>query len=76
MAAIHLTAMTCGDGPHIPAEIAAWIANKVWPGGGTVPVLCLGVGTDHLEIWPADPERIEGLAMKLATLARKLRETE
>jgi hypothetical protein len=72
MAEIQITAMTTGNGPHIPASLGALLGERDWPGGGKTPVLKLYFGRDTVEVWPADPIRIRELSVKLARLADKL----
>jgi len=74
MATIQLTALVQAIGePHIPSELPARINWKEWPGGGLTPVLKVQVGSDALEIWPADPDKIYSLGRNLLRLAEELR---
>ena len=63
-------------GPDMPMKHHAWLSERAWPGGGTVPILVLGIGQDTIEIWPADPEHIDELGVRLQTLAGKLKSME
>lgn len=77
MATIHLTATEIWGGPggpEVPSPIGCILREREWPGGGTVPVLVMSVGTDCVEIWPADPVILDDLASRLKYLAGKLRE--
>ena len=69
MASIKLTAMGTMHGLEAPQEIGALIRQRPWAGGGTTPVLVLSIGRDTVEVWPADPTHLRGLAKKLLVLA-------
>lgn len=72
MATIQLSGWHHANGPMIPGELAAWLKDREWPGGGTVKVLMMNIGKDTLEIWPADPERLRQLGEKLLVLANRI----
>lgn len=76
MAEIKLTAMCNAGGPQVPSELGAILSNRHWPDVGGVPVLRLIVGDDTLEIWPADPDRIQELGDKLIKIAAELHRRE
>ena len=75
MAEIHLTAVT-KIGPFVPtkhsATLNAVLKDKTWPGGGTVKQLQLLIGYDTVTIWPADPNEIKALGMRLVEIAEWL----
>ena len=71
MAEIHLTAVT-KIGPVVPTKHSAALKDKTWPGGGTVKQLQLLIGDDTVTIWPADPNEIKALGMRLVEIAEWL----
>ena len=71
MAEIHLTAVT-KTGPVVPTKHSAALKDKTWPGGGTVKQLQLLIGDDTVTIWPADPDEIRALGMRLVEIAERL----
>ena len=69
MAEIKLTAMGHSQGgPSTPMEHHARIGQREWPGGGTVPILVLGIGRDEIEVWPFEPDHVRALGEKLIEL--------
>lgn len=76
MSTLQITALSHGPGlggPDLPTKHYACIKDRPWPGGGTVPVLVLSLGSDYVEVWPAVPDDVEALGRKLIELANKLR---
>jgi hypothetical protein len=75
MAEIHLTAVT-KIGPVVPTKhrttLNAVLKDKTWPGGGTLKQLQLLIGEDTVTIWPANPDEIRALGMRLVEIAEWL----
>ncbi len=69
MATIHLGASYQGE----LTKLGAILGEREWPGGGKTPILRLFIGQDEVQIWPADPERLDELGTKLKALADVLR---
>lgn len=81
MADIHITAThNTGSGgiggPSIPSRLVAHIGKRHWAGGRTTDILILQLGSDVVEIWPADPERVAELALQLTAVAKQLAEKQ
>ena len=72
MAEIKLTATTFDyGGPTRSSPFRASVQQREMY-GGIFPVLCLRIGIDSLEIYPADPEHVYDLGLKLQTIGREL----
>ena len=75
-AIIQITAMAQQLGPTLPTEHHARIGQREWPGGQTVPILILGIGSDTIEVWPFDVDYVRALGAKLIALADKIETTK
>ena len=77
MAEIHLSAMDTSKGAAVPgpvrAELTDYPVQAGWLGGKTVKHLKLFIGNSTIDVWPADPDRIEQLADRLREIAGHLR---
>ena len=69
MPLIQITAASSSLGPELPTPHHAFIRQREWPGGGTVPILELHIGDCTIEVFPFDPQYVCELGQKLIRLA-------
>jgi hypothetical protein len=73
MATVKITAMHTALGPSIPSPLSATVVQRdLFDTGRPVGVLILSLGSDSIEVWPADPVRIRELRDSLTAVVAKL----
>jgi hypothetical protein len=72
MSDISITAMTSNGGPSLPSAHDVWLEDREWPGGGTVKVIRFRLGSDVIQVWPADTHELRQLHTKLGLVCQQL----
>lgn len=55
-----------------PIRHVAYLGEKLWPGGGTVPILKLSLGGYAINVWPANKAIIAHLGRQLIDIAEEM----
>ena len=72
MSTIYLDSHTTTYGIPLPGPIGAYLSQRVWTGGGTVPEMILQIGSDTLHVWPITADQIDDLVKKLGAAREAL----